>query len=138
MATRNVDVFIFLNSASESLLVSLNPLYEKLAEMGFSEFDQEAILIHDLPVQFLMVSTNLEAEAVEQALHRKWEGGCLRVMRPEHLAAIAIAVGRPKDRARIVYLIALPDFDRTLFVEILVRHGLDKTWEIWETALGLN
>ena len=33
----------------------------------------------------------------------EWESHTLRVMRPEHLAAIALSVGRPKDLARRSY-----------------------------------
>ncbi len=41
----------------------------------------------------------------------EWDQHRMRVMRPEHLAAIALTVGRPKDRARVVYLAELPQFD---------------------------
>ena len=66
-----------------------------------------------------------------------WDGHRARVMAPEHLAAIALTVGRPKDRARLVYLVALPSFDRGKFTEILKRHGLEDRWQSWSSALGL-
>jgi hypothetical protein len=47
-------------------------------------------------------------------------------------------VGRPKDRARLVYLVCLPDFDRLKFSEVLTRHGLLDRWESWATGLGLD
>lgn len=138
LATRDVDVFVFLEPASGSMLVTLESLYKRLAHMGFFEFDQEALIIHNLPVQFLTASTGLETEAVEQAVSVEWKDGRMRVMRPEHLAAIAISVGRPKDRARVVYLLALPGFDRTSFSDILTRHALHENWQVWASALGLK
>jgi len=61
----------------------------------------------------------------------------MRVMRPEHLAAIALTVGRPKDRARVVYLTSLECFDKARFREILALHGLTDRWHSWASALGL-
>lgn len=137
LATRDVDVFVFIEPPPASLHVTLEPLYSRLCEMGFTEFEEEGLLIHGLPVQFLSASPGLEAEAVKQALVVEWDGHRMRVMRPEHLAAIALTVGRPKDRARVVYLAELPDFDRNTFSGILSRHGLKERWIDWATALGL-
>jgi hypothetical protein len=138
LATRDIDVFVFLDPPHGSLLVSLEPLFSRLAVLGFSEFDEEGLLIHGFPVQFLSASPGLETEAVESALHLEWDDHRLRVMRPEHLAAIALTVGRPKDRARLVYLAELPNFDRSLFADILTRHTLQARWNEWATALGLE
>jgi hypothetical protein len=52
--------------------------------------------------------------------------------------AIALTVGRSKDRARLVYLAELPDFDYSRFADILLRHGLQDRWHNWATALGLS
>lgn len=138
LATRDVDVFVFIDPPPGALLVTLDPLLSRLAQLGFTEFEEEGILIHDLPVQFLSASPGLETEAIEQAIVAEWEHHRIRVIRPEHLAAIALTVGRPKDRARLVYLVELPDFDRARFTEILRHHGLYDQWQQWSTALGLD
>lgn len=138
LATRDVDVFVFIEPAPGSLLVSLEPLFFRLAELGFSEFEEEGLLVHGFPVQFLSASPGLETEAVEAALVAEWDNHRIRVIRPEYLAAIAITVGRPKDRARLVYLAELPDFHRSLFIDILSRHDLRKRWDEWAGALGLE
>lgn len=137
LATRDIDVFVFLDPEPGRLLVTLDPVYKKLQTMGFDEFDEEGLLVHGFPVQFLAASPGLETEAVEQAMVLEWDGHRARVMSPEHLAAIALCVGRPKDRARLVYLVALPSFDREKFNEILQRHGLENRWLSWSDALGL-
>jgi len=138
LATRDIDVFVFIDPPSGSLLVTLEPLFSRLVELGFSEFEEEGLLIHDLPVQFLTVSSDLETEAVQDAVIAEWEHHRIRVMRPEHLAAIALTVGRPKDRARLVYLVSLTAFDRKLFLKILERHDLSTRWHDWANGLGLN
>lgn len=138
LATRDVDVFVFIDPPQGSLLVSLDPLFARLSQLGFNEFEEECLLIHGLPVQFLCASPGLEAEAVEQAIVAEWDNHRIRVMRPEHLAAIALTVGRPKDRARLVYLVELPEFDRDRFDAILRQHGLHDRWRQWSTALGLD
>lgn len=138
LATRDVDVFVFVDPIPGSLLVSLEPVFNRLKELGFGEFEQEGLLVHEFPVQFLSASPGLESEAVDSAMEVCWDLHRMRVMRPEHLAAIALTVGRPKDRARLVYLLELPDFDRERFTDILQRHGLHARWLQWATALGLD
>jgi hypothetical protein len=137
LATRDIDVFCYLDLPEGAFLVTLEPIFKKLAEMGFTTFDEEGILIHGFPVQFLPVSTPLETEAVENARVLNWENHTIRVMSPEYLAAIAIAVGRPKDRARLVYLYSLQLFNKSIFTDILLRHGLSETWSAWAKGLGL-
>jgi hypothetical protein len=128
LATRDVYVFVFLDPPDGSMLVSLDPVFRRLGELGFNEFEEEGLLIHGFPVQFLSAAPGLEAEAVEQAMIVEWEDHRLRIMRPEHLAVIALTVGRPKDRARLVYLVELPDFNTESFRQILTRYQLFDRW----------
>lgn len=137
LATRDIDVFVFLEPAPGNVLITLETLYARLNEMGFSEFDGEGILIYGFPVQFLSASPGLETEAIEQAVAFNWEDHQVRVMSPEHLAAIAVATGRPKDRARLVYLASLENFDNALFERILTHYGLFDQGQQWKNALGL-
>lgn len=138
LATRDIDVFVFLDPPPGSLRVKLAPVFHRLHDLGFTEFDEEGILIHGFPVQFLSASPGIETEAVVNAAHFEWDGHHLRVMTAEHLAVIALAVGRPKDRARLVYLISLPQFDRAKYLEILHGHHLQETWTSWAIALGIQ
>lgn len=137
LATRDIDVFVFAEPPAGSLIITLDSLYRELARLGYDRFDEEGLLIENYPVQFLSSSPGLETEAVEEAMVFEWDHHRARVMRPEHLAAIALTVGRPKDRARVVYLVGLPGFDRARFGAILARHELTKKWQSWATALDL-
>jgi hypothetical protein len=138
LATRDIDVFCFQHVPEGSVWVSMDPIFQKLAEMGYSQFDEEGIIVHGLPVQFLPASTELEKEAVDNAAVVRWDIHTIRVMTPEYLAAIALTVGRPKDRARLVYLYELPNFKKSEFAEIISRHGLSGKWEGWAKGLGLD
>lgn len=137
-ATRDVDVFVFVDATPGLLMVSLEPIFNRLKELGFDEFEEEGLLVHGFPVQFLSASPGLESEAVDSAMAIEWNQHRMRVIRPEHLAAITLTVGRPKDRARLVYLAELPDFDFSAFNDILARHGLSARWHQWASALGLK
>ena len=137
LATRDIDVFCYLDVPDGVFLVTLDPIFKKLADFGFTNFEEEGILIHGFPVQFLSVSTPLEKEAVENAMVLTWEEHTIRVMSPEYLAAIAMAVGRPKDRARLVYLCSLQNFSKGKFTDIIQFHGLSETWSAWAKGLGL-
>ncbi len=138
LATRDIDVFVFIDPAPDQLLVTLSPVFSRLKELGFDEFEEEGILIHGFPIQFLSASPGLESEAIESASVVEWDNHRMRVMSPEHLAALALTVGRPKDRARLVYLAELPNFDHSSFLEILKRYGLTQRWQEWANALGLS
>jgi len=138
LATRDVDVFVFSDPPQGAVLVTLEPLFARLSDLGFSQFEEEGLLIHGFPVQFLSASSALETEAIKSALLLQWDDHRVRVMRPEHLAALALTVGRPKDRARLVYLAELPAFNRALFDEISSRYQLSDRWQQWSAALGLK
>jgi hypothetical protein len=137
LATMDIDVFVFLENAPGKVLVSLEPILKRLAEFGHDKFEEEALMIHGFPVQFLFPSSPLETEAVNQAVRVVWDGHQVRVMSPEYLAAIALAVGRPKDRARVIFLRALKSFNEGRFLEIIHRHQLASKWQEWAKALGL-
>ena len=38
LATRDIDVFVFLNPVPGSLLISLDPVFRQLGTMGFDQF----------------------------------------------------------------------------------------------------
>jgi hypothetical protein len=67
-----------------------------------------------------------------------WKDFTLKIMSPEHLAAIAIKVGRTKDRARLIYLYELPIFDRPKFLAIIEKYDLIDRWQSWAQALDLD
>ena len=47
LATRDVDVFVFLDAIPDSLLVSLESVFTRLSELGFNEFKEEGCSFMD-------------------------------------------------------------------------------------------
>jgi hypothetical protein len=137
LATRDIDVFVYLPTPTHGL-ISLSALFSNLATRGFKSFEGETLLIHDYPVQFLAANPGLEEQAITEAITLSWDNHRVRVITPEFLAAIALSVGRPKDRARLLFLIDLPQFDRFTFEKIIASHQLTETWNTWRSQLDLR
>jgi hypothetical protein len=66
-ATLDVDIFVMLPTAPGSSLLSLAPLYDYLKVRGGAVKD-EHIVIGGWPVQFLLLSNELEREAVAESV----------------------------------------------------------------------
>jgi len=79
-------------------------------------------------------ATPLVDEALAQAVPRDVSGIATRVFTAEHLAAICLQVGRPRDHDRILRFIEAGVLDAARFDAILRGHGLLEKW----TALDQN
>ena len=121
------DLDIFFAADVSNGVIDLAPLYDYLAGAGYTA-EGESVNIEGWPVQFLPTYNPLVAEAVEQAVEVKFEKTPTRVVSAEHLAAIMLQTGRPKDYARLVGFLAEGVADRALLGEILARHGLAEKW----------
>ena len=78
-------------------MISPEHLYKYLTERG-ARIEGEYLIIADWPVQFLPPTGPLVEEALEEAVDVNVEEVRTRVLTAEHLAAIALQIGRPKDK----------------------------------------
>ncbi len=124
--TYDLDIFVLIRS--DSAVLSMAPLYQRLAEVGYPA-QGEVVLIGDAPVQILVAYNPLVEEAVANAREFPFNGDTIRVMSPEYLIAIALQTGRYKDRERIRLLLEQAPIDRSLLQDILSRHHLLETWQ---------
>jgi hypothetical protein len=85
-------------------------------------------------VQFLPPTSPLVEEAVADAVTMEVEGTTARVFTAEHLAAVALQTGRPKDKARLLQFVESGAIDAGRFRAILSRHDLDNRWREFERA----
>jgi len=129
MATLDVDVFVLFEPAP--LLLTLTPIYEACAKLGYRA-EGETIKIEGWPVQFLAASEPLLAEAVREAVGRESDGLSTRVMTAEHLMVIALQTGRAKDHARLVMFVEAGIADMNHLRDILGRHSLLDAWAKFE------
>ena len=124
--TADLDIFVQVETSGSDLMI-LAPIYEYLIKQG-CKAKGEFVYIEGLPVQFLPVFNSLTEEAVEKAQTIKYARMTTRVMRPEHLVAIMLDTGRPKDYLRISMFLEQGAVNMRLLNAVLKRHGLTKKW----------
>lgn len=144
--TEDLDILISFDAASEppgSGLVTLSPILAYLKTKGYGEYRKEGLLIEGWPVQFLPVADDLDAEALDQAqevdIRIGDAGGSVkaRVLRPEHLVAISLRVGRAKDAIRIIQFLDARALNVKHLCEILDRHRLADAWRAFCFRTGV-
>ncbi len=127
-ATFDIDIFVSLKKVPGSPLVSLEPIYSYLKARGHKPKD-EHIVIEGWQVQFLPPADALDEEALADAVETNVDEIKTRVMQAEHLTAIALKVGRAKDKIRIALFLESGILDETKLNRILTRHGLLAKWK---------
>lgn len=127
ITTKYVDVFVALPTAPGSTLLTLGPIYQYLQAHGFKP-EGQFIVIEGWAVEFVPPGTPLVEEALEQAIERDVSGVPTRVFTAEHLAAICLQVGRPKNHDRVIRFVEAGALDAEVFEAILRRHDLMEKW----------
>lgn len=125
-ATLDMDVYV-LFPESDGPLISLGPIYEYLRERGH-EPKGEHVSIHGVLVQ-LLPTDELTDDALSNAENMEFFGEPTKVLSREHLAAIMVKVNRSKDRVRLPFLLELDEFDMEKFESLIVRFGMNVSWE---------
>jgi len=128
--TFDLDIFVILPRTVSGLL-TLEPLYDSLRDRGYTE-EGECVNIAGIPVQFLPAHNDLLVEALAEAREVFYEQTPTRVLRPEHLVAIALQTGRDKDRERVRLLRDEAELDQAYLQAVLNRHGLEGKWQPWK------
>lgn len=98
----------------------------------------EYFLIGGWPVQFLPPHSPLVDEALAKASSLKIDDDPVSVMTAEHLAAIALELGRPKDKARLLQFMDEGALDMATFEDIVNRYQLAPKWLIFQTQFLSN
>jgi hypothetical protein len=129
LLTFDLDVFVVLPQTPGGLL-TLTPLYEALSARGYAE-EGECVNVEGVPVPFLPAYNALLEEALAEAQDTIYETTPTRVLRAEHLLAIALQVGREKDRQRVRLLLEQAAIDESYLSGVLSRHGLESRWIQW-------
>lgn len=127
--TFDLDIFVILPQTGAGLY-TLEPLYQALRDRGYTE-EGECVSIEGVPVQFLPAHNDLLVEALTEAREVLYEQTPTRVLRAEHLLAIALQTGRDKDRERVRLLREQASLDADYLTNLLRRHGLEGRWKPW-------
>lgn len=126
-----MDIFVTLPTKPGQVLVSLTPIYDYLLARG-GTLEGEYIVLDGWPVQFLPPADSLDLEEVREAIEADVEAVRTSVMSAEHLVAIALRTGRPKDHTRILQFIEQNAVDDDKLHSVLQRHNLISKWEQFE------
>ena len=128
-ATDDVDVFVVLRPFPGRLLVSLDPIHEYLQAQGCPLDLEGNSIVAGWKVQFLPADKPLLKAALQQSIEKHVDEVPVRVFTLEHLAAIALQLGRPKDKIRLPRFLESEDFQESRFSTILEKHGLLEAWQ---------
>jgi hypothetical protein len=133
--TEDLDVLVSIANFEkhQSGLILLTPIEKALASMGYTERTDVGFMIEEWPVQFLPVASSLDEEALDNALELDIDVTGdpplkARCLRAEHLAAIAIKVGRLKDLARVQAFLESGTLDLPTLKSVLKGHNLMAQW----------
>jgi hypothetical protein len=115
-------------------LLLLAPIETSLAEMGYFERTDLGHRIEGWPVQFLPAASSLDEEALEQAVEVNVAGPSepplmARTLSAEHVVAIALNTGRPKDLIRIQAFLEQQAVDLPRLKLVLAKHNLLRDWQ---------
>ena len=124
--TYDIDTFIAWEPGSGGLL-TLGPIYTWLLARGYTP-QNEAVMIEGWAVQFLPPATKLVSEALDEARSIEVGGVLTHVFTQEHLMAVCLETGRPKDMARLIQFVQEGNPDEQNLTDILRRHNLLLKW----------
>ena len=126
VVTEDLDAFVLIKTSGG--LITLTPLYKFLKQRGAIE-EREHLWLAGTLVQLIPAYDALTEDAVREAVEKTVGQIKTRVMRVEHLIAIALKTGRPKDYARVMLLQEQAEVDDDRLQDILARHQLQDRWE---------
>jgi hypothetical protein len=124
-ATEDLDVFVL--TPDDRVIIQL-PGWDYLRAHGYTKIEKEGVVVEGWPVQFVPVTTPLEREAYLNAQILNVDDVPVRVVLPEHLVAIMLNVGRPKDIARIQMFLSQDAVKLTELEDLVNRHNLSEKW----------
>ncbi len=127
VSTLDVDVFMELHASQGLLVVDPSPIFQYLKEKGCA-MEGQYMVVADSPVQFIPPGNPLAEEALDEAVKKEIEDTPTWVFTAEHLAALALQVGRTKDKLRIMQFIEAGKLDMERFQSIIERHQLEERW----------
>jgi hypothetical protein len=129
--TDTVDLDILVAFPKTDSLITLEPIVSHLAKLGYTDFENEGIVIEGIPVQFLPTTNALSEEAYQGARTEYFDGAPTRIVQVEHLMATMLELSRPKDHIRLALCLEEADYDEERLSSIIERHGLSSRWLEW-------
>jgi hypothetical protein len=131
--TYDVDIF-FIPTTPDALLLDMTPLIEFLKTKG-GKADKECVILEGVPVQLIPAYNDLVVDAVNKAEPVMYGKVKTRILRKEHVLAIMLQTGRPKDLLRMGQLFEQAPPAMAGWIRLLKKYGLIEKWKrYWEKA----
>ncbi|HMO79643.1 MAG TPA: hypothetical protein PKD24_02520 [Pyrinomonadaceae bacterium] len=128
ISTVDLDIFFLFDPPQTGIILSLEPIYNYVRKQGF-EYDKDFIFINGWPVQFIESSHDgLWKEAIEKSRTFGFGDLEIKVLPPEHLAAMWVQAGREKDIRKIVEFDEGGVMNRQVLQDLLERFGFLEKW----------
>ena len=128
ISTIDLDIFFLFEPPQTGLILSLETIYNYFRERGY-EFDKDFIYIAGWPVQFIESSHDpLWSDALKSAVTIKINEADVKVLPPEHLAAMWAETGRTKDLVKIEELDKAHSMKAQVLRGVLERFGKIEVW----------
>jgi hypothetical protein len=141
--TEDLDVLVSVSDFEQrrSGLILLTTIEKALARMGYEKRTDVGIWIEGWPVQFLLVASPLDEEALNQAAevefqHERESPIKARILRAEHVVSIALKLGRFKDLARVEAFLDQDVIELAELKQVLERHDLLPAWKDFCSKAG--
>ena len=131
--TADIDIFVIMEGSS---LDPLGPITAWLRERGYSNYEREGLLIEGWAVQFVPASKPLEKEALARAIGIDLAETPTRIFSQEHLMALCLDLGRPKDHVRLASFLLGKTYNEKLFTEIINRFDLAEKWATFKFQMN--
>lgn len=138
-STYDLDIFITWEPGAGGIL-TLEPIYDYLRGRGYDfekdamEVERDTMEVEGWPIQFITPGTDLVIDALAKAVVVDIDGAKVRFFTQEHLMAICLETGRPKDRARLVQFVEEAKYDVTKFDDLLTQYGLQGRWRAFRAV----
>lgn len=138
VSTQDLDILVSVGDFdAKSGLLLLTPIESALAELGYTQRSDVGVVVQGWPVQFIPVASTLDEESLREAVEKK-VGAAInaRVLKPEHIVAKAISVGRLKDLARVETFLNMAAIDLVALRAVIDRHDLKDAWRTFCLKAG--
>lgn len=133
-STQDLDILVSVANFDQhqSGLILMTSVESALAAMGYTQRSDVGVVVEGWPIQFIPVASDLDNESLQEAVELPIGGDPpvqARVLRPEHIVAKALSVGRLKDLARVEEFVRRSAVDLKRLRAVLERHGMIDAWK---------
>jgi hypothetical protein len=135
VSTQDVDIFVHTKTSHSILDLGTIAIFDFFKKYYAAKEEAEGLFMGGWLVQFLPPTSPLVEDGMAKAYEVDLEGEPLWIFRPEHLAAIALEVGRYKDKIRLdQFLNSSEDkVNKEEFLSLVTQFGLTEKWEKFQS-----